>query len=58
MSSLNGDKARFYRINKSRALRRERMRELRKKLLAELALAAPKSDAVQVRHDEDNPVTL
>jgi len=38
MSSINGDKARFHRIRKSRVLRRERMRELRKKLAADAAV--------------------
>ena len=37
MSSLNGDKARFYRIQKGKAVRRERMRVLRKKLAADAA---------------------
>jgi hypothetical protein len=39
MSSLNGDKARFYRIQKSKVVRRERMRVLRKKLIADAAAA-------------------
>jgi hypothetical protein len=37
MSSINGDKARFHRIQKSKAVRRERMRVLRKKLAADAA---------------------
>jgi hypothetical protein len=40
MSSINGDKARNNRINKSRVVRRERMRVLRKKLNAEAAANA------------------
>ena len=39
MSSINGDKARFHRIQKSKALRRERMRVLRKKLADAAAVA-------------------
>jgi hypothetical protein len=39
MSSINGDKARFHRIQKGRALRRERMRLLRVKLALEAAAA-------------------
>ena len=39
MSSLNGDKARFNRIRKSKLALRERSREIRKKLAA--AAAAP-----------------
>lgn len=39
MSAINGDKARFHRIRKSRALRRERMRVLREKLVADAAAA-------------------
>jgi hypothetical protein len=45
MSSINGDKARFHRIQKARASRRERMKILREKLAAEAALA-PKADAL------------
>jgi hypothetical protein len=41
MSSINGDKARFHRIQKSKAVRRERMRVLRKKLAAEAAATKP-----------------
>ena len=41
MSSINGDKARFHRIQKSKALRRERMRVLRKKLADAAAVAKP-----------------
>jgi hypothetical protein len=37
MSSLNGDKARFHRIQKGKAVRRERMRVLRRKLAADAA---------------------
>jgi hypothetical protein len=37
MSSLNGDKARFHRIQKGKAVRRERVRVLRKKLAADAA---------------------
>ena len=37
MSSINGDKARHNRINKSKVVRRERMRVLRKKLNADAA---------------------
>jgi hypothetical protein len=37
MSSINGDKARFHRIQKARALRRERMKVLREKLAADAA---------------------
>jgi hypothetical protein len=37
MSSINGDKARFHRIRKSKVVRRERMRVLRKKLAADAA---------------------
>jgi hypothetical protein len=32
MSAINGDKARFHRIKKSRTVRRERNRIMRKKL--------------------------
>jgi hypothetical protein len=41
MSSINGDKARFHRIQKSKVVRRERMRVLRKKLAAEAAALKP-----------------
>src|ERR1017187_25628 len=57
MSSINGDKARFHRIRKSKVVRRERMRVLRKKLVADAA-AALKAVEVQVRHDQDNPLSL
>ena len=40
MSSINGDKARNNRINKSRVVRRERMRVLRKKLNADAVAVA------------------
>jgi hypothetical protein len=39
MSSINGDKARYHRIQKGRVERRERMRILRKKLAADAAAA-------------------
>jgi hypothetical protein len=39
MSSINGDKARFHRIQKARALRRERMKILREKIAADAAAA-------------------
>jgi hypothetical protein len=45
MSAINGDKARFHRRRKQRVAGRERMQELRKKLLAAAAKApaeAPK----------------
>src|ERR1017187_813172 len=57
MSSINGDKARFHRIRKSKVVRRERMRVLRKKLVADAA-AALKAVEVYVRHDQDNPLSL
>ena len=41
MSSINGDKARFHRIQKGKAVRRERMRVLRKKLADAAAVAKP-----------------
>ena len=48
MSSLHGDKARFHRIRKSRALQRERIRALREKLVADAAVAAAALKAVAV----------
>ena len=42
MSSINGDKARFHRIQKGRVARRERMRVLRKKQIADAAAVALK----------------
>jgi hypothetical protein len=41
MSSINGDKARFHRIQKGKTLRRERMRVLRKKLADAAAAVKP-----------------
>ena len=40
MSSINGDKARYNRIQKGRVARRERMRVLRKKQVADADAAA------------------
>jgi hypothetical protein len=46
MSSINGDKARHNRINKGKTARRERMRELRKKLNVDAAAAAAQNPVV------------
>lgn len=41
MSAINGDKARFHRIRKSKLALRERSREMRKKIEAAKIPAAP-----------------
>ena len=46
MSSINGDKARHFRINKGKTMRRERMRILRKKLDADAAAVAAANPVV------------
>ena len=46
MSLINGDKARSHRVQKARAVRRERMKILREKVAAEAAAAPKKKGAV------------